>query len=176
MRRRSQKGRKVGRALQIGVAMLSAGCTAHLPEDIGPIRAAWIETLILNEFSVLVGGMGGSGSVRVELETGGQRWLDIRWRGGTAGLGAEIDRGPLVFSVPFGLPDREVSSSDLLGWYTGSAAGLSVVAGIEVHHLRNNGIRLDLPTVPLGANLMIGFEWMVLDGDWISELADTGEL
>lgn len=138
------------------------GCSDDRPESSGPLAAAWLEDVNLREGSLILGNMSGHADLVAETLAGTELVTRVKLSGVGLGFGLEITpSGPGASRTAFGFPPEPTEASDLFGWYHGNAEGLSVVAGVEVHHLRNDrDVRLDLTTVPLGASLIVGYEWL----------------
>lgn len=169
----------------LAACALASGCYDDRPEArFGPISAAWLEDVRMHEGALLFGLMGGTADLRLENGALDEVRVPVRLFGGTLGLGIEVaPAGAVGPAALFDLPDGDVYSDDLFGWYRGNAQGIAVAAGVETHHLRNSrDVRVHFATVPFGGELNVGVEWLKVEFDDDYELftfdvrdsADTG--
>jgi len=142
--------------------LLLAACAPPEPGPIDGLRVldAWIAGASLQEYVLLAGTAQGKGVLHVVGETG-EYTAPVDLGGGILGLGTDF-----AYAQPLGdwvleLPDDEVRGEELLGTYTGSMAGVVMLAGVEARHLDNDrGVGIDQPFLGLGVGLIVGFEWM----------------
>jgi len=129
--------------------------------------------------ALIGGGVFGRGDVVIEAVDGQVHTIPVEVKGGTVGLGLDLLPVGAVGGAVFELPDRRVYGDELFGRYKGSSQSFVAVAGVEVHHLRNEyGVILDEPALGIGIGVMVAGEWITLRPR-ISELSsydtsDTG--
>jgi len=127
------------------------------------VHRAEIERFQVQTVAVIGGGLFGRGDVVIEAVDGQEYVVPVEVKGGTLGLGVDLLPVGAVGRALFELPDRRVMGDELFGRYKGSSQPFVAMAGVEVHHLRNEyGVIIDEPALGLGIGVMVGGEWLTL--------------
>ncbi len=127
------------------------------------VQRAELEHFHVQTVAVLGGGLFGSGDLVIEASDGVEYIVPVEVKGGTFGLGLDLLPVGAVGGAYLELPDRRIFGDELFGRYKGSSQSFVAVAGVEVHHLRNEyGVVIDEPSLGLGIGVMAAGEWLTL--------------
>ncbi len=127
------------------------------------VQRAELEHIHVQTVAVLGGGLFGSGDLVIEASDGVEYIVPVEVKGGTFGLGLDLLPVGAVGGAYLELPDRRIFGDELFGRYKGSSQSFVAVAGVEVHHLRNEyGVVIDEPSLGLGIGVMAAGEWLTL--------------
>ncbi len=93
--------------------------------------------------------------------------VPVRIRSTLVGLLMTANVAGMDARVPLTLPrDREIRGHELFGTYEGSFENLSLLGGVQAHHLQNEaGVRIDRRLASIGFGAAVAHEWMQLRPD-----------